>query len=127
MPKITADVPENLFRFLRGHIVDQRIAGVHITVSTIVTNLLSRWERERLNLHDAENNKTEEVKDQTNAKTPSSMDYAEEAFSFEITGEEIKHLILSARLTTEEAKQVAASLIRITQELLELTATIRKK
>jgi hypothetical protein len=113
MPKITADVPVNLFKFLRGHITDQRLAGVHITVSTIVTNLLSKWE--------------EEAKEQTNAKTPSSMDYAEKAFSFEATGEEIKHLILSARLTTEEAKQVAASLIRITQELLELTATIRKK
>ena len=126
MPKITAEVPENLYRFLRSHIVDQRISGVHITVSTIVTNLLSVWERENFNLHDTESSKAEEEKDQTTTKSPSNMNYAENDFSFESIGEELKQLILSARLSTEEAKLVAASLIRITQELLELTATIRK-
>ena len=127
MPKITADVPENLFRFLRGHILDQRLSGVHITVSTIVTNLLSKWERERFHLLDAEDRKTEEERDQTNAKAPYSMDDAEQAFSFETTGEEIIRLLSSASLTMAEAEQVAASLIRITQELLELTETLRRK
>jgi len=127
MPKITAEVPENLFRFLRGHILDQRLSGVHITVSTIVTNLLSKWERERFHSLDAEDRKTGEEKDQTNAKAPDRMDDAVQAFSFETTGEEIIRLLSSASLTMAEAEQVVASLIRITQELLELTETIRRK
>ena len=43
MPKITADIPEDLYRFVRGRIVDQRLEGEPTTVSTLVTDLLSKW------------------------------------------------------------------------------------
>jgi hypothetical protein len=43
MPKITADIPEELYRFVRGTITDQRLAGEPTTVSTFVTDLLYKW------------------------------------------------------------------------------------
>lgn len=43
MPKITADIPEDLYRFVRGTITDQRLAGEPTTVSTFVTDLLYKW------------------------------------------------------------------------------------
>jgi hypothetical protein len=50
MPKITAEIPEELYRFLRGRIVDQRLEGEPTTVSTLVTNLLYQWKHGRLEL-----------------------------------------------------------------------------
>jgi hypothetical protein len=43
MPKITADIPEDLYRFVRSKIVDQRLEGDPTTVSTFVTDLLYNW------------------------------------------------------------------------------------
>jgi hypothetical protein len=127
MPKITADVPGRLYKFLRNHITEQRLAGTHITVSTIITNLLYRWERQRFTVLEVEDVNTEEGEEKTDGKNPFSIDTDVKHFSFEATGEEIKQLFLSASLTTEEAMQVADTLVRITQELLELTETVRKK
>jgi hypothetical protein len=50
MPKITADIPEELYRFVRGRIVDQRLEGEPTTVSTLVTNLLYKWKNGGLEL-----------------------------------------------------------------------------
>jgi len=127
MPKITADVPEDLFRFLRDYIFDQRMAGVRTTVSTVITGILSKWKRDRSKLLSREDGNTPEERELTGGETPYSIDRVERAFSVESTGEEIQRLISSAELTTDEAEQVGASLVRITQELLELTEMIRKK
>jgi hypothetical protein len=43
MPKITAEIPEDLYRFVRSKIVDQRLEGEPTTVTTLVTDLLYNW------------------------------------------------------------------------------------
>jgi hypothetical protein len=43
MPKITADIPEDLYRFVRSKILDQRLEGEHTTVSSLVADLLYKW------------------------------------------------------------------------------------
>ncbi len=50
MPKITADIPEDLYRYVRGRILDQRLEGEPTTVSTFVTNLIYRWKNGGLEL-----------------------------------------------------------------------------
>jgi hypothetical protein len=41
--KITADIPQEIYKFLRGWIVERRLAGESITVSTLITDILSKW------------------------------------------------------------------------------------
>src|SRR5947209_20424196 len=43
MPKITADIPQDLYKYLRGWIVDHRLEGESPTVSTLVTDVLYNW------------------------------------------------------------------------------------
>jgi len=43
MPKITADIPQELYKYLRGWIVDHRLEGEPTTVSTLVTDVLYKW------------------------------------------------------------------------------------
>jgi hypothetical protein len=44
--KITADIPQEIYKFLRGWIVERRLAGESITVSTLITDILSKWKME---------------------------------------------------------------------------------
>jgi hypothetical protein len=121
MPKITADIPEELYRFVRGRIVDQRLEGEPTTVSTLVTDLLYKWKSGGLALATVADGQS--VGQQASgAPLPSIVHPAVRLSSLRLDAkaQEIARLIAAARLEEAQKEKVFAALVEILPTLIKL-------
>jgi hypothetical protein len=129
MPKITADIPQELYKSLRGWIVDRRLAGEPITVSAFITDLISKWKTGGFKPVRTGGSEPEEEEQAISTPIPTlahpSLERSDSLL--DATWEQIEADIESRHLTKEQMEKLAAGLIEANKLLLNVIKPEREK